>query len=131
MDKTLFVILLLGTTANKTRPEKNSKRSLFDDNIDEKELQLVESLNSSKAKKSTKDFWNDVHCDLIRDLEKKGKGTMPRYSVRHLKVWTDHIIEGKSVGVGDEPRWENLIDLVGVPPKQGREKKNNQPRHQQ
>lgn len=56
----------------------------------------------------------------MRELEKKG--TISRYNVRHLKLWTDHICEGKSAGVGDEPKWEEVIDFVGVPPKQRKEK---------
>ena len=28
----------------------------------------------------------------------------------------------KSAGVGDEPKWEEFIDFVGVPPKQRKEK---------
>lgn len=65
-------------------------------------------------------MWNDAHCSLVRDLEKKG--TISRYSTRHLKLWTDHIMEGKSAGIGDEPQWEDYIDMIGVPPKKGREK---------
>lgn len=97
-----------------------TKRSLFDDNDDAMEMKFVESISSNKEKKSSNDVWNNVHCDLIRELEKKG--TISRYSTRHLKVWTDQIVEKKSVGAADEPKWENLIDLVGIPPRQGREK---------
>lgn len=63
-------------------------------------------------------MWNDTHCSLVRELEKKGK--LNRYSHRHLKVWTDEIIAGKSNGIYEEPGWENFIDIVGVPPKEGR-----------
>ena len=88
---------------------------------DAKELQLLESVSNAKeAKKSKNDLWNDLHCDLVRDLEKKG--TISRYSVHHLKLWTDQIIDGRSAGIGDEPKWEEFIELIGVPPKQGREK---------
>lgn len=73
-----------------------------------------------EAKKSTNDLWNDIHCDLVMELKKKG--TISRYNVRHLKLWTDHTMGQKSAGVGDEPKWEEFIDFVGVPPKQRKEK---------
>lgn len=85
-------------------------------------MEVVEAASKAKdSKKSSNDLWNDCHCDLVRDLQKKG--TIHRYSVRHLKLWTDHMVEGRSAGSGDEPSWEDFIDIVGVPPKQRGEKK--------
>ena len=67
----------------------------------------------SKLKSDENDIWNNVHCSLVRDLEKKG--ILNRCGVKHLKLWTDEIINGKSTGIGDEPIWQNFIDQVGVP----------------
>jgi len=54
-------------------------------------------------------------CNLVRELEKLGK--LQRYGHKHLKLWTDLIVEGKNGGVGEEPVWEEHIEVVGVPPK--------------
>ena len=40
--------------------------------------------------------------------------------MKHLKLWTDEILEGRSSGVGEEPIWQNFISEVGVPPKPAR-----------
>ena len=100
---------------------KNPKRSLEFRTGDGRDLELVaaasaaEGMASKKIKAGENDLWNEVHCALVRDLEKKG--IVNRYGVKHLKLWTDQIIEGKSAGVGEEPKWENYIDQVGIPPK--------------
>lgn len=95
-----------------------AKRSLeySPGSIDEQELQLVQGASNVKT---SNDIWNDVHCDLVRELEKKG--IITRYNVRHLKLWIDLIVKGKSAGVGNEPNWEKFIDIIGVPPKKRRE----------
>ena len=101
---------------------KNPKRSLAFRTGDGRDLELVtaasasEGMASKKIKTGENDLWNDVHCALVRDLEKK-KGILNRYGVKHLKLWSDQIIEGKSAGVGEEPKWENYIDQVGISPK--------------
>ena len=88
---------------------------------DVRDLDLVEMVEeATQPKKSSNDCWNEHHIQLVKELEKKG--TLSRYSVKHLKVWTDCILEGKSVGIGDEPNWGSYIDLVGVPPKKSHEK---------
>lgn len=100
---------------------KNPKRCLEFRTGDGRDLELVaaasaaEGMASKKIKRGENDLWNDVHCTLVRDLEKKG--IVNRYGVKHLKLWTDQIVEGKSAGVGEEPKWENYIDEIGVPPK--------------
>ena len=102
----------------------NTKRSLDFRSEDARDLELVaavgasEGMASKKIKSGENDLWNDAHCALVRDLERKG--TVGRYGVKHLKLWTDLILEGKSAGVGEEPKWENYIDQVGVPPKPAR-----------
>jgi len=110
---------------------KSRKRSLpFSSAIggtgeaDARDLELIDMAEAAtRPKKTNNDLWNDLHCDLVRELEKKG--TLSRYSVRHLKLWTDYILEGKSAGVGDEQKWEDHIDLVGVPPLKRKEKENS------
>lgn len=111
----MFIVGASSSTA------KNSKRSLDFRHGDDRDLELVaaasaaEGIASKKIKTGENDLWNEVHCALIRDLEKKC--TVNRYGVKHLKLWTDQIIEGKSAGIGEEPQWENYIDKIGVPPK--------------
>ena len=72
-----------------------------------------------KRTSTENELWNDIHYALVRDLEKKG--ALQRYGVKHLKLWTDLILEGKSAGVGEEPPWEEYIEQVGVPPKSPRD----------
>ena len=87
---------------------KNPKRSLEFRIGDGRDLELVaaasaaEGMASKKVKTGENDLWNDIHCALVRDLEKKG--ILNRYGVKHLKLWTDQIIEGKSAGIGEEPK---------------------------
>ena len=59
--------------------------------------------------------WNDIHVALVKDLEKRG--TLWRYGTKHLKLWTDEIMSGKSAGINEEPVWEEHIDAVSVLPK--------------
>ena len=96
-----------------------SKRSL-EFRADGKALDLLEAVSgegmaAKKIKSGDNDSWNEVHCMLVRDLEKKG--IVGRYGVKHLKLWTDLIVQGKSAGIGEEPKWDDYIDQVGVPPK--------------
>ena len=69
---------------------------------------------TKKLKASVNEIWNNTHVRLLRDLE---KDTFPRYGVKHLKLWTDLIVSGRSKGVGDKPSWEEFIREIGVPPK--------------
>lgn len=61
------------------------------------------------------ELWNEIHVSLVRDLEKKG--LLWRYGVKHLKLWTDLIMDGKCCGVGEEPQWEEHLEQVITPPK--------------
>lgn len=65
--------------------------------------------------KEENDVWNETHVRLVRDLEKRG--TLWRYATRHLKFWTDEIVNGNSGGINEEPEWENHLDVINVPPK--------------
>jgi hypothetical protein len=85
-------------------------------------MDIYKKAEAKKSKASVNETWNNTHIMLVRDLEKKG--TFPRYGVRHLKLWTDLIVSGRSKGVGDEPSWEESINEIGVPPK-GRDDKQN------
>ncbi|KAL9960139.1 hypothetical protein ACROYT_G033550 [Oculina patagonica] len=61
------------------------------------------------------ELWNEIHVNLVRDLE--SKGLLWRYGVKHLKLWTDMIMDGKCSGVGEEPQWEEHLEQVIIPPK--------------
>ena len=37
--------------------------------------------------------------------------------MKHLKLWTDMILDGKCCGVGEEPQWEEHLEQVIIPPK--------------
>ena len=71
--------------------------------------------NKKTSSKEENDLWNEIHISLVRDLETKG--ILWRYGVKHLKLWTDMIINGKCSGVGEEPVWEDHLEQVIIPPK--------------
>lgn len=75
--------------------------------------------SSSTSSASENDLWNNTHVQLVRDLEKRG--TLWRYSNKHLKVWTDQILDGGSSGVSEEPDWEKHMESVIIPPKSKRQ----------
>lgn len=64
------------------------------------------------------ELWNQIHVTLVRDLETKG--ILWRYGIKHLKLWTDLILDGKCSGAGEEPTWEEYLEQVIVPPKSRR-----------
>ena len=57
----------------------------------------------------------EQHISLVEDLQKRG--TLWRYSAKHLKFWTDQMISGNCGGINDEPKWEDHISAVSFPPK--------------
>lgn len=67
------------------------------------------------ATQEQNELWNEIHVNLVRDLERKG--LLWRYGVKHLKLWTDMILDGKCSGVGEEPQWEEHLEQVIIPPK--------------
>lgn len=71
--------------------------------------------SSFGGKSADNESWNDIHFALVKNLEKRG--TLWRYGTKHLKLWTDQIMSGKSAGINEEPVWEEHIDAVSVPPK--------------
>lgn len=87
---------------------------------------LVDSSNANKRRRKLdmqrgektqeqNELWNEIHVNLVRDLE--SKGLLWRYGVKHLKLWTDMIMDGKCSGVGEEPQWEEHLEQVIIPPK--------------
>ncbi|KXJ07601.1 hypothetical protein AC249_AIPGENE22761 [Exaiptasia diaphana] len=77
-------------------------------------LSLQDSSDSSSKRKLEYDGEK-------RDEEGFGKkGKLWRYSHKHLKLWTDDIVEGRSYGIGAEPDWTAHIDKVVTPPKTSR-----------
>lgn len=67
------------------------------------------------ATQEQNELWNEIHVNLVRDLERKG--ILWRYGVKHLKLWTDMILDGKCSGVGEEPQWEEHLEQVIIPPR--------------
>ena len=60
-------------------------QAVDDDDDDARDRELSAAIEGPKeAKKSTNDLWNDIHCDL--EMEQEKKGTISRYNVRHLKL---------------------------------------------
>lgn len=85
---------------------------------------LVDSSNATKRRRKLdmqrgektqeqNELWNEIHINLVQDLE--SKGLLWRYGVKHLKLWTDMIMDGKCSGVGEEPQWEEHLEKVIIP----------------
>lgn len=72
----------------------------------------------SSGTQSENEDWNETHLTLVRDLERKG--ILWRYGVKHLKLWTDMIVDGNLSGVGEEPEWSEHLEAIVVPPKSRR-----------
>lgn len=57
---------------------------------------------------------NEVHIELRKTLEKLG--TLDRFSVVHLSLWTDLIVNGTVSGVDEEPDWSKYRHITSVDP---------------
>ena len=55
----------------------------------------------SESKKKSNGQWNEIHVNLVRNLEKKG--TRMRYGTQHLTLWTNMILEGR-ISMEEEPQ---------------------------
>lgn len=117
-------LIFCNVIGNGNTGNKRNRQLAFGDDIyaDEQGIEkdmLVMSTcdigDQQKSKAGVNEVWNNTHIHLVQDLQKKG--TFTRYGVRHLKLWTDLIVSGKSKGVGDEPPWEDFISEIGVQPK--------------
>lgn len=89
--------------------------------------QLDMGTSASSANKQENDTWNQTHVYLVRDLERRGY--LWRYNTKHLKLWTDEILNGNSSGINEEPDWTKHIEATVVPPKSKR--LSGSPREQQ
>ena len=58
--------------------------------------------------------WNEVHIDLRKKLEKTG--TLNRFGVVHLSLWTDLIMNGIVSGSEEEPDWSKYRHITSVDP---------------
>ncbi|XP_028394592.1 uncharacterized protein LOC114518802 [Dendronephthya gigantea] len=85
------------------------------DDIADEEAYMNFLANGPEDKlKDTNDRWNKVHVELRKTLEKAG--TLDRYGIPHLSLWTDLIIDGRVSGVSEEPDWSKHLDIVQVQP---------------
>ena len=64
--------------------------------------------------KSTNDNWNACHLELRKTLEQAG--TLDRYGIKHLSLWTDLIQDGTLSGCHEEPDWTKYLHVVHVAP---------------
>jgi hypothetical protein len=86
----------------------------IDDIADEEAYMEFLATGSNEKLKDTNDNWNSIHVQLRKSLEKSG--TLDRYGIPHLSLWTDLVIEGKVSGVNEEPDWDKYLDIVKVQP---------------
>jgi len=76
----LLFIIIIGTTP--TTSSTSRKRCLqFSDTDDMDDIELDKEKNLKGKKTAVEnELWNDIHCSLVRDLEKKG--AVGRYGVQ-------------------------------------------------
>lgn len=58
--------------------------------------------------------WNTCHMELCKALEQAG--TLDRYGIKHLSLWTDLIENGTLLGCHKEPDWTKYLHVVHVEP---------------
>ena len=58
--------------------------------------------------------WNACHMELCKTLEQAG--TLDRYGIKHLSLWTDLIQDGTLSGCHEEPDWTKYLHVVHVEP---------------
>ncbi|KAJ7391174.1 hypothetical protein OS493_019305 [Desmophyllum pertusum] len=79
---------------------------------------IEQSADKGKLKSSNSDL-NTCHVELRKALEQDG--TLDRYGIQHLSLWTDLIQDGKVSGAHEEPDWRKYLNVVHVEllPKRG------------
>lgn len=74
---------------------------------------LEKGADKGKLKSQNSD-WNTCHVELRKALEKSG--TVDRYGIQHLSLWTDLILDGTLSGSREEPDWSKYLHVVHVEP---------------
>ena len=93
---------------------QSSDYTCSDDELDEEIYMDFLATGTNEKLKDVNDNWNSIHVQLRKSLEKAG--TLDRYGIPHLSLWTDLIVEGRVSGVNEEPEWNKHLDIVKVPP---------------
>ncbi|KAL9985386.1 hypothetical protein ACROYT_G007782 [Oculina patagonica] len=97
---------------NSPSTSKRVKTDIDNDHDDEVYEKFVQGINTDSKNENSK--WNEVHIDLHKKLEKIG--TLDRFGVVHLSLWTDLIINGTVSGVEEEPDWSKYRHITSVDP---------------
>lgn len=75
---------------------------------------FIKNSNPEEKLKSKNSDWNTSHIELRRHLEKNG--TLGRFGISHLSLWTDLVLEGTLAGPEEEPDWTKYRHIVQVDP---------------
>ena len=101
--------------------EKTKRRKTFPstdsdcgDSDDEAAFQKFLKGQGECKLKSSNDSWNACHLELRKTLEQAG--TLDRYGIKHLSLWTDLIRDGTVSGCHEEPDWTRYLHVVHVAP---------------
>lgn len=113
MKRSIFSATLQTSKHRKATTSDCSDDDLEDIADEEAYLNFLERGADDKLK-DTNDKWNKVHVELRKSLEKAG--TLDRFGISHLSLWTDLIIEGRVSGVDEEPDWSKHLDVVKIQP---------------
>lgn len=97
----------------KTFPSTDSDSGASDDEAAFQKFLKVQGEGKGKVK-SGNDSWNACHLELRKTLEQAG--TLDRYGIKHLSLWTDLILDGTLSGCHEEPDWTKYLHIVHVAP---------------
>ena len=98
----------------------SSVNSDSDASEDEVAFQKFLKKGAGKGKlKSQNSDWITCHVELRKALEKSG--TVDRYGIQHLSLWTYLMLDGTVSGSHEEPDWSKYLHVVHVEllPKRG------------
>ena len=92
----------------------SSVNSDSDASEDEVAFQRFLKKGADKGKlKSQNSDWNTCHVELRKALEESG--TVDRYGIQHLSLWTDLILDGTVSGSHEEPDWSKYLHVEPLP----------------
>ena len=99
---------------NSPTASKRVKTDIGNDDYDGQVYEKFMQGTTCADSKNENAKWNEVHIELQKKLE--NIGTLDRFGVVHLSLWTDLIVNGTVSGVDEEPDWSRYRHIVSVDP---------------
>lgn len=99
---------------NSPSASKRLKTDIGDDDYDDDVYEKFMQGTTRADSKNEKAKWHEVHIELRKKLEKMG--SLDRFEVVHLSLWTDLIVNGTIKGVDEEPDWSRYRHITSIDP---------------